>query len=65
MYINKPSVTKIEAADRINLLQSTSCRFKQYESSNPDQLLISLPKYGAFHDGHQKRLLPSNIEFKH
>ena len=32
MYINKPSVTKIEAADRVDLLHSTSCRFEQYES---------------------------------
>ena len=30
MYINKPSVTKIEAADKINLLHSTSRRFGQY-----------------------------------
>ena len=28
MYINKPSATKIEAADRVNLLHSgTFCRF--------------------------------------
>ena len=32
MHINKPSVTKIEAADRVNLLHSTSCRLEQYES---------------------------------
>ena len=32
MYINKLSVTKIEAADRVNLLRSTICRFEQYES---------------------------------
>ena len=30
MYINKPSVTKIEAADRVNLLHSTSCKFTLY-----------------------------------
>ena len=32
MYISKPSVTKIEAADRVNLLHSTGCRLEQYES---------------------------------
>ena len=32
MYINKPSVMKVEAADRVNLLHSTSCKFEQYES---------------------------------
>ena len=32
MYINKPSVMKIEAADRVNLLLSTSCRVEQYEN---------------------------------
>ena len=32
LYINKPSVTKIETADRVNLLHSTSCRFEHYES---------------------------------
>ena len=25
MYINKPSVTKIEAADRVNILLGTGC----------------------------------------
>ena len=32
MYINKPSVTKVEAVGRVNLLLSTSCRFEEYES---------------------------------
>ena len=32
MYINKLSVKKIEAADKVNLLRNTSCRFEQYES---------------------------------
>ena len=32
MYTTKPSVTKIEAADKVNLLPGTNCRFKQYES---------------------------------
>ena len=35
MYINKPSVTKIEAADRVNFLHSTSYRFEQYEVQKP------------------------------
>ena len=30
MYRNKSSVTKVEAADRVNLFHSTSCRFEQY-----------------------------------
>ena len=29
MYINKPSVTKIEAVDMVNLLHSASSRFEQ------------------------------------
>ena len=29
MYINQPSVTKIKTADRVNLLDSARCRFKQ------------------------------------
>ena len=56
MYINEPSVTKIEAADRINLLHSTSCRFEQYEFRKPGQMLVSLPRYPPFHDSHQKTL---------
>ena len=32
MCINKSSVTKIEAADRVNLLHGSICRFEQYES---------------------------------
>ena len=43
MYTNKPSVTKIETADRVNL--SVSCRFEQYESCKPGQMLVSLPRY--------------------
>ena len=54
MYINKPLVTKIEAADRVNLLHSTSCSFEQWESRKPSQMLVSLPKYAPFHDSHQK-----------
>ena len=54
MYINKPSVTKIEAADRVNLLHGTNCRFEQYNSSKPGQMLVSLPRYAPFHGSHQK-----------
>ena len=39
MYINKSSVANTEAADKINLLHSTSCRFEQYESCKPGQML--------------------------
>ena len=54
MYINKPSVTKIEAVDRVNLLHSTSCMFEHYKSLKPGQMLVSLPRYALFHDSHQK-----------
>ena len=67
MYINKPSLTKIEAADRVDLLRSNRCRprFEQYESWKPGQILVSLPRYTLFHHGHQKTLLLSGIEIKH
>ena len=45
MYINRPSVTKIEAADRVYLLRSTSCKFEQYEFQKPGQMLVSLSRY--------------------
>ena len=32
MYIKKPSATKIEAADRVNLLHGAIYRFEQCES---------------------------------
>ena len=32
MYINKPSATKIEVAERDNLLHNTIYRFEQWES---------------------------------
>ena len=54
MYINKPSVTKIEAADSVNLLHITSCSFEQYKCSKPGQMLVSLPRYAPLHDSHQK-----------
>ena len=50
MYVNKTSVTKIAAADRVNHLHSTSCRFEQYEFRKAGQMLVSLPTYGSFHD---------------
>ena len=56
MYINKPSVTKIEAADRVNLLHRTRCRFKQFECGKPSQMLVPLPRYAPFHDSHQETL---------
>ena len=40
MYINKPSETKIEAADRDNLLRSTIHRFEQWESRKAGQTLV-------------------------
>ena len=64
MYINKPSVTKIEAADRVNLLHSFSCRFEQYEFRKPGQMLASFLGYALFHES-QKYLLLSDIEIKH
>ena len=54
MYINKPSVTKIEVADRVNLLRSTSRSFEQCKCSKPGKMLVSLPRYPPFHDSHQK-----------
>ena len=54
MYIDKPSVTKIEAADRVNVLHNTSCSFEQDKSSKPGQMLVSFPRYAPFHDSHQK-----------
>ena len=60
MYINKPSVTKIEAVDRVNLLHSTSCRFLTVRILKPGQMLVSLPRYAPFHDSHQK-----NLAFRH
>ena len=54
MYIKKPSAIKIEAADRVNLLYSTSCSFEQCKSSKLGQVLLSLPRYASFHDSHQK-----------
>ena len=52
MYINKPSVTKIEAADRVNILHGTSSCFEQYQSSKLVQMILSLPRYAPFHDSH-------------
>ena len=54
MYINKPLVTQIEAANKINFLHGTRCCFEQYESWKPGQMLVSLPRYAPFHDSHWK-----------
>ena len=66
MYITKPLVTKIEAADRVNLLHSTSCRFEQYEFRKPGQMLVFLPRYAPFHDSLQRNsCFLIDIEIKH
>ena len=52
MYISKLSVTKIEAADRVNLLHRTSWRFEQYEFRKSGQMLVSLLRYATLHDSH-------------
>ena len=62
MYINKPSVKKIEPGDRVNLLRSTSYSFEQFKSSKRGQMLVSLPRYAPFHDSHQK---DSESAFRH
>ena len=54
MYIKKPSVTKIEAVDRVNLLLGANCSFEQYKSSKLGRMLVSLARYAPFHDSHQK-----------
>ena len=54
MYMNKPSVTKIEAADRDNVLHSTIYKFEQWESWKAGQMLVSLPRYPQFHDSQQR-----------
>ena len=67
MYINKPSVTKIEAADRINLLHSTSCIFAGSNSTNLENLvkyLYPCPDMRHFMMA-TKKILFSDIEVKH
>ena len=59
MYINKPSVTTIKAADRVNILHSTSCMFEQYLV----KCLYPCPDMRHFMS-HQKTLA-FNIEIKH
>ena len=56
MCMNKPSATKIEAIERVNLLHSTSYSFEQYKSSKFGHMLVSLPRYAPLHDSHQKTL---------
>ena len=61
MYvINKPSVTKTEAADRVNLLYGNSCKFEQHEFRKPGQMLVSLLRYAPFHDSY-----PKTLAFRH
>ena len=62
--MNKPSVTKIEAANRLNLLHNTSCRFGKYKSRKPGQMLVSLLRYAPFHDSRQKNSFFSNLANK-
>ena len=59
MYINKPSVTKIEAADRVNLLHSTSSNLE-----NLVKCSYACPDMRDFMIVTKKRLL-SDIEIKH
>ena len=54
MYINKPSATKIEAADRVNVLHSTIYRCEELKFVKSGQMLVSLPRYPPFHDSPQK-----------
>ena len=69
MYINKPSATKIEAADRVNLCIVLSIGLN---SGNHEKLVKylclypcpDLPKYPHFHES-PKRLLLSDIQLKH
>ena len=54
VYKQKPSATKTEAADRINLLHGSIYRFEQFKSWKAGQLLVSLPRDPPFNDSHQK-----------
>ena len=57
MYVNKPSVTKVVAADRVNLLHSTSCRFEQLKNvENLVKCLYPAHICANFHDSQQKTL---------
>ena len=47
MYINKPSVTKIEAADRVNLCIVVAAGLK---STNFENLVKA--RYAPFYDSH-------------
>ena len=62
MYINKPSVTKIVAADRVSLLHSTSCALN---STNLKKLFKCLYPYLDMRHSMivPKKFLLSDIEF--
>ena len=64
MYVNKPSMTKIEAADRVNLLHSTAAALN---SANLQSLVKCLNPYLDMRHFMivTKRLLLSDTEIKH
>ena len=64
MYFNKPSVTKIEAADRINLLQSVAAGLNSTNLGNLVKCLYLCPDMRHFMTVTEKLLL-SDIEIKH
>ena len=64
MYINKPSLTNIEAAGRINLLHSTSCRLNSKNLENLVKYLYPSPDMRHFMIV-TKTLLLSDTEIKH
>ena len=60
MYINNPSVTKIEAADRVNLLHNISCRFEKYEFREHGECL-----YPCSDMRHFTIATKNNLAFRH
>ena len=48
MYMNKPSVTKTEDADRLNLLHSTIYRFEHWESCKAGHLCPDILHFMIF-----------------
>ena len=63
MYINKPSVTKIKAADRVNLTHSTSCRLNNTNLENLVKCLYLCQDMSHFMIV-KKKLLLLDIEIK-
>ena len=53
MYINKPSVTKIEAVDRVIFCIVLAAGLN---STNLENLIKFLLRHAQFHDSHQKAL---------